>query len=143
MSLKSVPPYSHPGNLWRHCRLWQGCFCLPVREESWQTSANKVCGILQRVLLDVLLGLKFVLLFCAPCDELHWTCSLLHIFIWIVVEQTICFYAHLQQIVFCWKCLFTYFAFLVLYLHSFTFNQNSWPETYFVSIRKVKVLLPD
>lgn len=89
---------------------------------------------------------RFCPAFYAQCDELHWTCSILHIFIWIPVEQTrkfICTFTANSVLLEMAIHILCILPFVALCLHSFIFNKNSCQESYFVSLRKVMESLPD
>lgn len=95
-------------------------------------------------------GRTFLTSFCpafyAQCDELHWTCSILHIFIWILIEQThkfICIFIANSVLLEMAIHILCILSFVVLCLHSFIFNKNLWQVSYFVSLRKVMESLPD
>ena len=138
-------PYSYPGNLWRHCRERQGCSSLQSREESWGDSTNRVCGFLycreffRTYFFDLILS-------CILCDQRHWTCSVLHTCIWILVEQTrkfVCIFTAKRVLLEMAIHILWILPFLVLCLYSFIFNKNPWQESYFVCLRKAMESLPD
>lgn len=96
------------------------------------------------------IGQSFLTRFCpvfyAQCDELHWSCSVLHVFIWILVEQThnfLCTFKGNSALLEMAIPILCILPFVVLCLHSYIFNKNLLQKRYFVSLRKVMESLPD
>lgn len=117
-------PHSHPGNLWRR-RQWQGYSSLQRREESWEYRTNKVCGFLYFRTFDWTYFFFFFFSWFYPKfyvwhNELHWNCSVLHKFTWMLVEQThkyICTYTANNALLKMVVCMLCIFPFVVVCLH--------------------------